>query len=144
MKTIRGLISGVAGAVTLTAVHQTLKNYVKDAPRVDLIGTNGIKKVFSRLNMKRPSKKVMYNLSLAGDLLFNSFYYSLTAAGKKPLINGALLGLGAGTGVVTLPKSLNIGQHLAAKNVKQALLSFSVYLSGGLAAAAVYKLLEKA
>lgn len=143
MKKLNGFISGLAGALTLTAVHQTLKNYIPDAPRVDLIGTNGIKKALAYFNLKIPHESIVYKLSLAGDLLFNSFYYSLTAQGKRPLLTGSLLGLGAGAGVVTLPGPLNLGKNLSARNLKQVLLSFAVYLSGGLAAAATYKFLEK-
>lgn len=143
MKAIKGFISGLAGALTLTAIHQTLKNHTSDAPRVDLVGSKGIKKVFSFLNIKKPRERTIYKLSLVGDILFNSFYYSLTATGKRPLINGSLLGLGAGVGVVTLPGPLKLGKNLVSKNSKQVLLSFIVYLSGGLAAAGVYKLLNK-
>ena len=143
-QTIKGLISGFTGAVTLTFVHQWLKNTVKDAPRVDLLGVEAIESFIEKLNLKKPSQKTLYNLSLAGDLIFNSIYYSSVAYGKNPLIKGIALGTGAGSGVINLPGTLNLNEKLISKNFKQALLSFGIYLIGGLTAAGTYKLLQKA
>lgn len=140
---VKALISGMAGAVALTTLHQTLKKYLADAPRVDLIGSNAVRKISSLLHLKTPDKATAYRLSMAGDLIFNSFYYSLTATGKKPLISGSLLGAGAGTGVISLPGPLNLGKNLSSRNIRQALLSFGIYLAGGLTAGGVYKLLSK-
>jgi hypothetical protein len=140
---LKAIVSGFAGALTLTGVHQGLKSILTDAPEMDRLGMRGIKKFLDNLNIQKPSSRVLYYLSLAGDLIFNTFYYSLTAAGKKPLITGSLLGIGAGTGVVSLPSSMGLGSDLSSKNVKQAALSLGVYLSGGLTAAGVYKLFQK-
>jgi hypothetical protein len=38
---------------------------------------------------------------------------------------------------------MNLGDEFSSKNLKQKILSFTIYLSGGLAAAGTYKLFEK-
>ena len=139
---VKGLISGLTGAITLTAIHQWLKNNVKDAPRVDMLGVQAIESIFEKLNIDKPSKRTLYNLSLAGDILFNTFYYSSVAKGKKPLLKGALLGTGVGSSVITLPGTFNLNENLSSRNMTQGLLSFAIYFIGGLAAAGTYKAIE--
>jgi hypothetical protein len=143
LKGLKAIISGLAGALTLTAIHQTLKNFVPNSPRIDLLGTTSIKNILSEFNITPPDEKATYNLSLAGDIVFNTLYYSLVATGKKSILNGSLLGIGAGSGVVSIPQLMNLGDEFSSKNLKQKILSFTIYLSGGLAAAGTYKLFEK-
>jgi len=143
LKGLKAILSGLAGAITLTTIHQALRKYVPDSPRIDLLGTKSINNFISKFDLTPPSKKTAYNLSLTGDLLFNTLYYSLVATGKKSILNGSLLGIGAGSGVITIPKLLNLGEEFSSKNLKQKILSFSIYLSGGLAAAGTFKLFEK-
>jgi hypothetical protein len=138
----RTLISGFIGAVTLTLVHQSFKLFYKDSPKVDLLGVRIIKDAFKKTGFKAPKSNTLYNLSLAGDILFNSLYYSFTA-GKNSLAKGISLGSAAGLGVISIPQLFNYGKDLNAKNFKQKALALVVYLSGGLASSLSYKLLSK-
>lgn len=136
------LISGFIGAATLTLVHQSFRLFIKNSPKVDLLGVRIIKDVIKKVGLKAPKTNTLYTLSLAGDILFNSLYYSFTA-GKNSLAKGISLGSAAGFGVTSIPQLLNYGKDLNAKNFEQKALAFVVYLSGGLASSLSYKLLSK-
>ena len=142
MKIIKALGSGVAGAISLTLLHQLLKKVHPDAPRVDQLGMQAIAKGLDQLGINPPREHTLFKSSLAGDLLFNSIYYSFTAAGKIPLLSASLLGLGAGVGAVALPGPMGLDERFTARNASTKALAIGIYLFGGLAAAAIYKLLS--
>jgi hypothetical protein len=81
----------------------------------------------------------LHEAALVGDLVSNSFYYSLVGAGSRgdALRNGALLGLAAGLGAVFLPGPLGLGRQPTDTPATQA-LTVAWYLAGGLAAGAAY------
>lgn len=137
-----GIVSGVAGALALTGLHQVFKNISVSAPRVDILGMRTIVKILKRFGFSIPKAKKLYLTSLAGDILFNSIYYSLTSTGKRPLLSGSALGIGAGAGVVNLPGRLGLGKGFSASSGKQKLMSYAIYLTGGIVSAISYKLLK--
>ncbi len=139
---LAGIASGVAGALALTGLHQLFKNVSVSAPRVDILGMRAAAKVLRKYGLGIPKAKNLYRLSLAGDILFNSIYYSLISTGKKPLLSGSALGIGAGAGVVNLPGKLGLGKGFSASSVKQKLMSYAIYMTGGLVAAFSYKVLK--
>jgi hypothetical protein len=142
MSRSKALISGLAGALALTAANKGLQKYTRKAPKVDVFGVRAIKKGLKAIGLSRPGKKKLFGLSLGSDLLFNSLYYSLTASGKRPLLRGSLLGLGAGAGTLSLPGILGFGKKQVGSSFKQRLLSVGIYLAGGLTAAGAYRLLS--
>ncbi|MFN3403974.1 MAG: hypothetical protein ACK40G_07755 [Cytophagaceae bacterium] len=142
MNTYKALISGFTGAVTMTALHQFIKNVTPEAPKLDIFGMRLLSKVLNGLGLRKPGKKNLFQLSLVSDLLLNTIYYSFTAAGKKPLLKGSLLGIQAGTGVISIPEIFGIGKKQISASLKQKALTMGIYLTGGLAAAGTYKLLN--
>ncbi len=134
------IYSGFAGAVTLTALHQVLKNNNPDAPRIDLLGIDALAKICNVPFKEWRNNDNIYNLVLAGDLIGNSVYYSLVAAGKKKhaLRNGALLGLAAGMGAVVLPGTMGLKEEFSNRTTKTKILTMGIYLAGGIIAGLMY------
>ncbi|MBX9852815.1 MAG: hypothetical protein K2X86_13810 [Cytophagaceae bacterium] len=144
MKGIYALVSGFAGALTLTGLHYFFKKYNPDAPKVDILGMEAIIKSAGKAGVEPPHGKALFRLSIAGDIIFNTLYYSIVAAGKRPLISGSLLGLGTGVGTVTLPGLLGLSKDFTAKNIQTKLITLLIYLTGGLMAGGVYRNIESA
>jgi hypothetical protein len=108
MSFLRALGSGLVGAVALNLVHETARQFIPDAPRVDVLGKRAIAGALSAMGQEPPPDDELYALALAGDVVSNSLYYSFVGMGERrnALLLGALLGLGAGVGAVTRYQSL--------------------------------------
>ena len=132
-------LSGVAGALALTTVHQIARAVTDDAPRMDVVG---VRALASGLRAARtqppPDHRTLYRWALAGDLACNSAYYALVAAGRRPNVwlRGAVLGLGAGIGALLLPQALGLGAPPRSHRTANQIMTVGWYLIGGLAAAA--------
>lgn len=145
MKGAVALTGGLAGAVTLTLAHELVKKYDPKAPRLDLLGMNALSKSLRQIGVTPPERSNLYYLTLAGDLLSNSYYYSLIIRGKKRnrLIRGLVLGAGAGIGALVLPKKLNLNAKYVKRTTRTALITVGIYVLGGLVAASVSSLIDK-
>lgn len=134
-------VGGLAGATALTLINQGMKKIDKQSPRLDLLGMNAVAKIV------RPSVPIagkLFPLALGGDLISNTLYYSLAkgATKEKTLVRGALLGLGAGIGALTIPHRLGINNAPVATTTKTKILTIAWYVLGGVIAAATINLLE--
>lgn len=133
----RAAVSGIAGAAALTAIHQLGAKWLRDAPRMDIVATRGLKRVFGMTRQPMGTARA-HRLALAGDLLANSVYYALVAASPRGAWwRGTLLGAGAGAGALLLPARLGLGEPPHAESARNRVLTVAWYLAGGLAAAAV-------
>src|ERR671920_94498 len=105
MKVTTALTGGLAGAGLLTILHETIKRADPDAPRMDLLGMNALSKMLHSADREVPSRDKLFAITMAGDLISNSLYYSLAGAGQSNQVGkGALLGLAAGIGGIVLPR----------------------------------------
>ena len=105
-KALSSLIGDIAGAVALNILHQAVKQFDHDAPRVDLVGEEALTKGLKKIGIEPPAGNKLFTSTMAADLISNAAYYSLIGAGKKkhlPYI-GAMTGLAAGVGALTLTK----------------------------------------
>lgn len=145
MKLLSAIAGGVAGATVLTLLHETVRRVNKDAPRMDLLGMEAVSKSLQSVNIAVPEEDDLFKITMAGDMISNSLYYSLAAIGdeKKVILRGALLGLAAGFGAVYLPKPLGLNESTATRTSQTKLMTVGLYLAGGLAAAATSLLIEK-
>lgn len=145
MSIVKALEGGLAGAVTLTLVHQAIKQISPDAPRMDLLGMNAISKLLHKTDTEEPPKDTLYGVTMAGDIISNTLYYSLTAMGgkRKSLLKGALLGLGAGLGAVLLPKPLGLNESYSNRTRQTQIMTVALYLIGGLVSAATYNVINE-
>jgi hypothetical protein len=135
-------IGGLAGAVALTLLNETVKKFSPNAPRLDLLGENAVAKLMKG-NSFIPQVVQQY-FPLAGDLVSNSLFYGM-ARGKNSsntLVRGALLGLAAGVGAVVLPKEIGLPERHTNKTTETKLMTLGWYVVGGLVAALVINALD--
>ena len=145
MSLLAALGGGLAGACALTAIHETARRVLPEAPRMDVLGMRAIARVFRAADAEVPPREQLHELALAGDILSNSLYYSLVALGGPggALACGAALGLAAGVGAVALPEPLGLGDGPSARTNETKAMTVAWYLAGGLAAGLAYSLLAK-
>jgi len=138
MKTGKALTGGLAGAVLMTLVHNYFKENIKDAPRIDELGMEALKKILGKDTFS--GKDELHQLSILSDLLSNGLAYSLAAASKKyPVWTGALIGGLIGLATTNIPQRLGLKKDFAANTIKTTLMSIAYYTFGGLVSGAIIK-----
>jgi hypothetical protein len=125
-------LSGVAGAVALTTVHQVAKRLVDSAPRMDVLGVRALTRGAHLADIQVPGPETLQRAALAGDLMCNSAYYSFATTWTR----GVVLGLAAGIGALVLPQRMGLGDPPKSDRVANKVMTVAWYLAGGLAAAA--------
>jgi len=136
--------SGIAGATIITLIHEALRQFVPQAPRMERIGMQAVEKILNKTGQPTPKNdNILYGQALIGDLISNSAFYGLTAIGKKPWLVGLLAGLGAGIAAVTLPKPLGLDGENANKTPATTAMTIGLYTLGGIVAAGVASLLNE-
>lgn len=132
------VVSGIAGAVALTAVHQAARMMSDHAPQMDVLGMRAIARGTGTSGMADESADVdpsrnpgLFKAALAGDLLANSAYYSLATTWTR----GAVLGLAAGFGALVLPPRMGLGAPPHSELLSNKIMTVAWYTLGGLAAA---------
>jgi hypothetical protein len=143
MKLLASLAGGLAGAVTVTILHEIIRKIDPSAPRMDLVGKAVTEKLMHRAGQQSMGKKQLYASSLAGSIMANTLYYSLAGLGHKPLSVGSMLGLTAGAGAVTLPGKLGLNGMHGSGSMKRKWMTMALYFTGGLVAAAVTRQIER-
>lgn len=144
MSLLKALGSGLAGALALTAIHETVRRVSPDAPRMDVLGMRAIAKSLRAAGAKPPDEGTLFNVTLAGDVASNSLYYALVGLGdpKNAVARGTLLGLAAGLGAVLLPGPLGLGTDASARTPATQLMTVAWYTAGGLVAGAAMQTLS--
>lgn len=139
------LISGAVGAVALTVLHETVRQFTAKAPRVDIAGERALAETIEAIGFDSPPARDLYGAALIGDLLSNSLYYSFVGMGSRDnaLLRGALLGAAAGVGAAVLPQKLGLGKKPTARTFETAAMTIGWYLFGGVTAAICYRFLSK-
>lgn len=136
----RAASAGAAGAATTTVLHEVTRHVFADAPRVDLLGMQGIARGV-RSSGGDLTGEALFATTLAADLVSNSLYYAAIALGSRataiPL--GVALGAVAGLGAVLLPGPLGFSAVTTNRTLRTRLLTTALYTAGGLAAGLVYR-----
>ena len=144
MKVMSSMAGGLAGALSVTAMQELLKRVDPSAPRRDLLVKQAGFKIADKLGNGSTHANTVTGMSIAGDIISNTLYFSLTAAaGKKALPIGSLLGLSMGAGAISLPSKLGLNSYFTGGTRKRKLMTMGMYLIGGLVAAAVSRCLNK-
>lgn len=138
-RTTDSLIAGMAGAATLTAVHQAARMMTDDAPRMDVVGMRALSRGAAAVDAEVPRDNGLYNIALAGDLIFNTAFYALATTYAR----GAALGLLAGAGALVLPRKLGLGDPPRSELLSNQVMTVAWYVLGGLAAAATARCLAE-
>ncbi|GGG46052.1 hypothetical protein [Hymenobacter glacieicola] len=128
--------SGLAGALVLNIVHESVRQLRPvDAPRMDILGERGLRKLLCKANAPQPDENTAYGLTLLGDIASNGLYYSLVGTGRGVWWRGVALGLAAGVGGVVLPGPLGLGDGPSNRTPQTKAMTVAWYLLGGLVAA---------
>src|SRR4051812_42283041 len=92
---LKALASGVAGAVALTAIHETARRTIPHTPRMDVIWMRGIGRPIRASGHQPPRGRDLRRMALAGELASNTLFYSLVGMGdeRHALRRGAILGI---------------------------------------------------
>ena len=146
MKVSAALAGGLAGTLTVASLHEALKRVTHDAPRMDLLNIELIRKGFKSMNKKVPKKDELERWAVGGELLCDTAYYGLAGMGGKKgvWLRGALLGLVAGVTAVVLPRPLGLPEEPSNKTSATQLMTIGLYLMGGLATSAITELVDNA
>jgi hypothetical protein len=141
---VDALASGLVGALALTAIHETARHTLDDAPRMDTLGRRALARGLEAMGVEPPSYGAMQGMSLAGDLVANSLYYAMVGLGppEHAMLRGAALGAAAGLGAVVLPPRMGLGRRPSGLTPRTRAMTFTWYLAGGLAAAAAFRALR--
>ena len=144
MKILSAMGGGIAGAIALTLLHETVRRVNANAPRMDLLGMQALAKSLKSVDAPLPDENKLFQITMAGDIFSNAFYYSIAGIGGKKgvLLRGTLLGLAAGIGAVYLPKPLGLNSAPASRTLQTKIMTVALYLTGGLVAGAAGKLIE--
>lgn len=143
MKVLNALLGGLAGACAVTVLHQVIKNNDSEAPRMDLLGMESLSKLLNKAGVEQPEGKKLYYMTMGGDIISNSIYYSMAGIGDtKTVLKGAASGLAAGLGAVFLPKPMGLNEQHSNRTRETQILAVLYYLAGGLVSSGVMKLLN--
>ena len=144
MSKIKNMIAGLAGAIALNVLHETLKEK-NNTPRVDLLGEEALQKGLSKVGAKIDNEPDLYKATLTGDIISNTLYYSLIGAGDVKYIwpKAIFLGLTAGIGAVKLPEPMGLDSEPVAKNDQVKVMTVGYYIFGAVVTALVLKVLKK-
>lgn len=141
---LRALLAGLAGAVTLNLIHETVRRVrPEDAPRMDVLGMRALTRVFRAADANPPPAPKLHTLALAGDVAANTLYYSLAGTGKHAAARGLALGALAGVGGVLLPGPLGLGEKQSGRTPQTMAMTVAWYTLGGLAAGLAGRALRK-
>jgi hypothetical protein len=134
-----GLLAGAAGAIALNAAHELTRHVTSAAPRMDIVGMRALRRG-AQIAGQRPPEHLR-SATLAGDLIANTMYYSLVAAGSADgaVLAGGALGAAAGIGGVLLTPQLGLGDGEVRRTRQTQALTVGLYLFGGLVAGLAYR-----
>src|SRR6186713_221892 len=123
MKVLASLAGGLAGAITVTLLHEIFRNVdPASAPRLNKLGEQANKKLAKLSGANPPEGNNLYSTSMAGSILANTLTYSLSGlTGKKPFSVGTLLGAAMGWGAVKLPPKMGLKSKFSAGSNKRKL-----------------------
>jgi hypothetical protein len=137
------LLSGLAGAMALTILHETVRHIRADAPRLDTLGRRAISSGLEAAGLETPPEDQLQAVALGGDIVSNTLYYSLGCFGKPSLARGAALGAAAGLGALVLAPLMGLGSRPGSRSPQTAAMTVVGYTAGGLAASAVHQALAE-
>src|SRR4051794_177304 len=146
MKASSALAGGVAGTVMVDSIHEALKRVTPNAPRMDLLDMELIRKGLKSMNKEVQGEDELQRWAVGGELFLDTAYYGLAGMGGKKgaWLRGALLGLVAGVTAVVLPKPFGLSEEPSNKTIWTQLMTIGLYLMGGLVAAATTQLVDNA
>lgn len=141
---LQNLIGGLAGAVALTVIHEAVRRIDENAPRVDLVGEEGINKVMDSIGAEKLEGQSLYVAALTSDIISNSIFYSTIGSAKRGrlLTRGVTCGLAAGMGALSLTKKLGLDDKPVNRSARTKWMTIGYYVTGGLVTALTIRALR--
>lgn len=135
------LLSGLAGAVALTVLHETARRVVPDPPRMDQLGRRALRRAIRAAGATPPSRDEQQGIALAGDLLTNGLAYALVAMGppQSAPMRGGLIGGTLGLMGLVGPPVLGLGPGPEGQKPRTQAMTVAWYAAGGLVAGLVWR-----
>lgn len=130
------LVAGFGGAIALNALHQFVKKNYHGAPLFNEVEQEAVNKSLEKINLQIKDEDKFYNATMAGDVLSNGLFYTLTPF-RMSTVFGALGGLGA----IVLPKKLGLDNTPIAGTDKKKMITVGYYIFGAMVASGIYKTL---
>ena len=145
MDFVKSLIAGFAGSAALNILHETVRKFDNQAPRLDLIGEEALQKSTKTLHLPIPTGDKLYNATIIGDILSNATYYTGIGMGSKKFLIWKALGYGlsAGLAAIKLPKPIGLDDKPVASSDKRKVMSLGYYVFGALITAGVFGMISK-
>lgn len=140
MGTIANFVGGLAGAAAVTAVNESVRQFVPQAPHLELLGIRAVRKIFIKSDEPVPDADTQYGIAMSGELMANASYYSLAGTSTT---KGVLLGLAAGLGGIFLPEKMGLGETPTSRSLTTEIMTVSYYVIGGIVAAKTARALSK-
>jgi hypothetical protein len=136
----KALLSGLAGAATVTLLNETVRRVAPEtAPRMEILGMRAMKAGFEAAEAEVPPRRELIKMAFGGEAISNTAYYSLVglAEPESAVGVGAALGLAAGIGAVVLPGPMGLGDEPSGRSAATMAMTVAWYTMGGLAAGLV-------
>ncbi|WP_225000100.1 hypothetical protein [Cesiribacter sp. SM1] len=132
MSAIANFIGGLAGATAVTLVNESVRQFMPQAPQLQLYGIRAVRQIFNKTDADMPDREEQYGMAMGGELMANASYYSM--AGRSTT-KGVLLGLAAGLGGIFLPDKLDLGKAPSNQTLTTQIMTVGYYVLGGIVAA---------
>jgi hypothetical protein len=145
MNFAKSLIAGFAGAAALNILHETMRKLDPEAPRLDLIGKQVVKKSAEAVNVAPPAGKKLYGVTLAGDVLTNASYFAAIGMGgrKFMLLRAIGAGISAGIAAIKAPKPMGLNEEHVTNSDKREIMTVAYYVFGAIVTAGVLAMMTK-
>jgi hypothetical protein len=143
MRILDGIIGGLAGAISVTLLHELIRTFYAGAPRLDQLGEQATAKLIKSTGQHPPDEEKLYAPALGADVAANTLYYGIAAANAKhPVRTATLMGLTAGLGAISLPSKLGLNNDYSAGTPERKLITLALYTIGGIIAGTVVKTMK--
>lgn len=141
----RAVLSGLAGAATVTFLNETVRRFAPEtAPRMEILGMRAMKAGFEAADAEVPPRGELIKMAFGGEVISNTAYYSLVglAEPENAVGVGAALGFAAGIGAVALPGPMGLGDEPSGRSTATLAMTIGWYTMGGIAAGLVARALS--
>lgn len=141
----KNILGGLLGAAVLNIVHTIAKKLDKDAPAVDEVGEEAMKKSTRAVGLKAPKGDALVAATFGADVASNTMLYTMIGYGgdKHRVLRGAVLGTVVGLATLTIPKQAGLDTTPIRKSTQTQLMTVAWYIIGGIATAVAIKTLRK-
>lgn len=136
MGLFKNLMAGLAGAIALNVLHETVRKTNNNVPRLNLLGQEALNKTLEKYGTPIADEAELYRNTLIADVVGNTIYYSFIG-GKPALIwpKAVFLGLSAGTAALKLPEKIGLDPSPVTFSKQTKALTMAYYLFGALVTA---------